>query len=55
MTSAGYDRMVELVAENSALEAEELVAMATDEGFNAADAMPRNAVDGALVTCSHST
>ncbi len=38
MTSAGYDRMVELVAENPAQEAEELIAMAADEGFNAVDA-----------------
>ncbi len=38
MNSNGYDRMVELVGKNPALGAEELVAMATDEGFDAADA-----------------
>jgi len=38
MTSAGYNRMLELVAENPAQEAEELVAMAADEGYDAADA-----------------
>jgi len=35
VSSDGYDRMLELVAENPANEAEELVEMATDEGFNA--------------------
>ncbi len=38
MTSDGYDRFLELVAENPALEAEELVEMATDEGYAADDA-----------------
>jgi len=38
VTSIGYDRIVELVAENPALEAEELLSMATDEGFEATDA-----------------
>jgi len=38
MTSDGYDRFLELVAENPALEAEELVAMATEEGYGADEA-----------------
>jgi len=38
VTSDGYDRMVELVAEDPGLSAEELVAMSTDEGFDAGDA-----------------
>lgn len=37
MNGDGYERMVELVAENPALEAEELVAIATGEGFDADD------------------
>lgn len=35
MSSGGYGRMVELVAEDQGLEAEELVEMATDHGFDA--------------------
>jgi hypothetical protein len=38
MSSDGYDRMVELVAENPALEAGELVEMMEEEGFDADDA-----------------
>ncbi len=37
MSSDGYDRMVELVAENPALEAEELVELATDDFLDADD------------------
>jgi len=35
VSRGGYDRLLELVAENPALEAEEFVEMATDEGFGA--------------------
>ncbi len=35
MSSDGYDRLLELVAENPALEADELVEKASDEGFDA--------------------
>jgi len=38
VSSDGYDRMLELVAENPALEAEELVEKATDEDFPAGEA-----------------
>jgi hypothetical protein len=38
VSSDGYDRMVELVAENPALDAEDLVEMTTEEGFNTDDA-----------------
>jgi len=38
MSSDGYDRMLELVAENPALESEELVELVTDEGLDAEDA-----------------
>ncbi len=38
MSRGGYERMVELVAENPAHEAEELFAMATEEGIDADDA-----------------
>ncbi len=38
MNSEGCDRMLKLVAENPALEAEELVEMATDDGLDADDA-----------------
>lgn len=37
MTTAGYERMVELVAENPALEAEELVEKMKEEGFDIDD------------------
>jgi len=38
VSSNGYGRLLELVAENPAQDAEELIAMATDEGYAAADA-----------------
>jgi len=38
VSNDGYDRVVELVAENPAVDAEALVEMATDEDFDADDA-----------------
>ncbi len=38
MSNDGYGRIVELIAENPALEAKALVAMTTEEGFDADDA-----------------
>ncbi|WP_049980282.1 hypothetical protein [Halolamina rubra] len=38
MSSNGYERIVELIAENPALDVEELVKMATVEGFDADNA-----------------
>ncbi len=38
MSNDGYDRVVELVAENPAVDGEAIVEMATEERFNADDA-----------------
>jgi len=38
VSSDGYDRLLELVAENPAQEAEELVEMASEEGYDSDDA-----------------
>jgi len=48
VSSDGYERMLELVAENPDQEAEKLVEMATDEGYAAEDA--REWLDAAVDT-----
>jgi len=46
VSSDGYERLLELVAENPALKAEELVEMATGEGFDADEV--RDGLEAAL-------